>query len=296
MRSSDTLGRATFHHIEKRRGIRPTPREIRWLKHIERHGPQSSLYLHEMTADTHRDPDTSRRMLQKLRAGGFLHCPRQQRATENANFNAYIYDLTDQARRFLLNGDLAEDTVRPGGHWAHQYMTACITSSIDVCAARDGVGYIDGQKVLDRSGATLGVEIDNKRMIPDQLFGLDYGGRYRFYCVEADRGTEPKSSAAARKSYRSSIEDYRQFIGEGLYKQHYGLTAGMLLLYVFSSRSNEEAFLDAVEEQIGGGAAYILTQTIDGFDGWFRPPSLLRQLWSGGWRRAGRSDFQIDRP
>ena len=175
-------------------------------------------------------------------------------------------------------------------------MTACITGSIDICAARDGAGYIDGRRILDRSGATLGVEIDRKRMIPDQLFGIDYGGRYRFYCVEADRGTEPKSSAAARKSYRSSIEDYRQFIGQGLYKEHYGLTAGMLLLYVFSNRSNEHAFLEAVEEQIGGGAAYILTQTIDGFDGCFRPPELLCQLWKGGWLRAGRGDFFIDRP
>ena len=174
-------------------------------------------------------------------------------------------------------------------------MTACVTSSIDICAARDGVSYIDGQRVLDRFDATLGIEIDHKRMIPDQLFGTDYGGRYRFYCVEADRGTEPKSSAAARKSYRSSIEDYRQFIGEGLYKEHYGLTAGMLLLYVFSNRSNESAFLDAVEEQIGA-CAYILTQTIDGFDGWFRPPSLMKHLWQGGWRRAGRSDFQINTP
>jgi len=121
MRTQDAIGRSTFHHKEHRSGIRPTPREIRWLSFIHRHGPQSSLYLHELTRGIHRDRDTSLRQMQKLRAGNF---------------------------------------------------------------------------------------------------------------------------SAARKSYRSSIRDYATLIGDGLYKDHYGLTAGMLLLYIFSSKSNEQRFLE----------------------------------------------------
>lgn len=75
MSTTKPLGGATFRHIAYRSGVRPTAREIRWLKHIERHGPQSSTYLHELTSDTHRDADTTRRQLQKLRAGGYLFCP-----------------------------------------------------------------------------------------------------------------------------------------------------------------------------------------------------------------------------
>lgn len=294
MKTLDALGRATFHHIEYRQGIRPTEREIRWLKHIERHGPQSSDYLHALTLDTHRDPDTSRRQLQKLRAGGYLHCPRQQRATENASFNPYIYDLTDRARAFLWEEGIAEDTVTPRGHWVHQYMTACITASIDIAARRAGITYIPAHRILERSGATLGTTLGKKRLIPDQLFGLDYGGRYRFFCVEADRGTEPKTSSAARKSYRSTIEDYREFIGAKRYKDHYELTAGMVLLYVFSSRSNERRFMETVGHVMGSRCSYVMTQTVPEFHHGFRPPRLLSGLFARSWKRAGgHAGFKI---
>lgn len=251
--------------------------------------------MHALTADTHRDADTTRRQIQKLRAGGFLFCPRQQRATENANFHAYIYDLTDQARAYLSDHDLAEPSVTPGGHWVHQFMTACVTGSIDIAARQAGVTYIPAQAILARSGATLGTTIGGKKLIPDQLFGLDYGGSYRFFCVEADRGTEPKSSTAARKSARSSLEDYRAFIGDKLYKSHYGLTAGMMLLAVFSSRANERRFLETVPEVMGSRASYVLTQTVPEFHAAFRPPEVLTHLFNGPWQRAaGLSAFRID--
>lgn len=307
MTGLDAPGRATFHHIEYRPGIRPTAREIRWLKHIERHGPQSSHYLHELTSDTHRDPDTTRRQLQKLRAGALLVCPRQQRATEHASFNPYIYDLGERGRDHLRDHDLAEPAITPRGHWVHQYMTACITGSIDIAARRAGVTYIPAHAILARNdatldatlgatlGATQGTRIGPRKLIPDQLFGLDYGGRFRFFCVEADRGTEPGSSAAARKSHRSMLEGYRAFIGEKLYKAHYGLGAGLLLLAVFASRSAERRFLALAGEVLGGRGAYILTQTIPDFHEVFRPPALLEALFSGPWHRpAGHPDFRID--
>ena len=293
MSKTDTLGRATFHHIEKRQGIRPTPREIRWLQHIELHGPQSSLYLHDLTSATHRDPDTSRRMLQKLRAGGLIYCPRQQRATENANFHSYIYDLSEMGRQWLHDRDLGSGAIRPTGHWVHQFMTSCITGSIDIAAQRAGVNYIPAHAILARSGGALGTTIGKKKLIPDQLFGLDYGGQFRFFCVEADRGTEPKSSAAARKSYRSTLEDYRAFIGDKLYKDHYNLTAGMLLLYVFSSKGNERRFHEIAKEVMGHKSSYLLTQTIEGFEGGFQPKPLATHLFDGEWNRVGRPPFCI---
>lgn len=75
--TTDSLGRATFGYIAPQDGIRPTARETRWLKHIERHGPQCSQYLYELTRDTHRCKDTALRQMQKLRAGGYLALPQQ---------------------------------------------------------------------------------------------------------------------------------------------------------------------------------------------------------------------------
>ena len=259
----DRLGRATFHHIAPRDNVHPTPREVRWLKHIERHGPQSSTYLYELTRDTHSCRDTALRQLQKLRAGGYLMLPRQQRATEHASFNPYIYDLTKLAKDHLFDLGLSEPTVRPTGHWWHGYMTACVTSSIDITAARQGVRYIPAHEILAINNAPLAIPIGNQKLIPDQLFALDYGGSYRVFALEVDRGTEPKTSPANRKSWAHSIDLYRQVIERKLYKTHYGLKANLLVLWVFNSRVNEARFLDMIKGLPKFIGRHFLTQNIE---------------------------------
>lgn len=263
MKQLDRLGRSTFHHIAPQAHVRPTQREVRWLKHIERHGPQSSSYLYELTRDTHSCRDTALRQLQKLRAGGYLMLPRQQRATEHANFNPYIYDLTKRAKDHLFDLGIAEPTVRPTGHWWHGYMTSCVTSSIDIAAAREGVRYIPAHGILAIKNAPLAIPIGNQKLIPDQLFALDYGGSYRVFALEVDRGTEPKTSPAARKSYARSIDLYRQLIERKIYKSHYGLKANLLVLWVFSSRSNEARFLDMIKGLPKFIGRHFLTQNIE---------------------------------
>jgi len=209
MKQTDKIGRATFHHIAPQRVTSLTNREVRWLKHIERHGPQSSVYLHELTKGTHRCKDTALRQMQKLRAGGYLHLPRQQRATENANFKPFIYDLTPKAKTYLFDQGIDEPTSRPTGHWWHGYMASCVTSSIDIAAACEGTRYIPAHEILQIKGSQLAIPIDGQRLIPDQLFALDYGCSFRAFALEVDRGTEPKTSTATRKSYSRSIERKR---------------------------------------------------------------------------------------
>ena len=263
MKQTDKIGRATFHHIAPQRVTHLTNREVRWLKHIERHGPLSSPYLYELTKDTHRCKDTTLRQLQKLRAGGFLHLPRQQRATENANFKPFIYDLTPKAKTYLFDRGIAEPTIRPTGHWWHSYMASCVTSSIDISAARAGTRYIPTHDILKIKGAPLAVAIDGQRLIPDQLFALNYGGSFRAFALEIDRGTEPKITAAKRKSYANSIGQYRKLIERKLHTSHYGLKAPLLVLWVFNSRTNESRFLEMLMEMPPNISEYFLTFCID---------------------------------
>jgi len=292
-KQTDSLGRATFHHIAPQASVRPTRRELRWLKHIERHGPQSSVYLYELTKDTHRCKDTALRQMQKLRAGGYLMLPRQQRATEHADFNPYIYDLTKQAKDHLFDLGMSEPTVRPTGHWGHGYMTSCVTGSIDIMAAREGVRYIPAHDILAIKNASLAIPIGVCKLIPDQLFALDYGGSFRVLALEVDRGTEPKTSTTARKSYESSIEMYRVLIEREIYKAHYGLKANLLVLWVFSSRSNEARFLQMVKERAGGAVPAFLTQTIEGSQEGARSPLPLDHLYSLSWDRASAGAVSI---
>lgn len=243
MKLTDTLGRATFHHIAPVTNVRVTEREIRWLKHIERHGPQSSQYLYELTRDTHCCKDTALRAMQKLRAGGYLMLPRQQRATERAECNPYIYDLTAKARDYLVDRGFDEPTVRPTGHWWHGYAVSCVTSAMDIAAARDGVRYIPTHKILAIKGADLAIPLGRSKLVPDQLFALDYSGSYRVFALEVDRGTEPLRSSAARKSIQKSLDQYGRVLEEQIYKKHYGLKANLIVLWVFQSRTRQKQFL-----------------------------------------------------
>ncbi|WP_172300025.1 replication-relaxation family protein [Pseudoruegeria sp. HB172150] len=259
---TDSLGRATFHHIAPQSDVVPTERELRWLKHIERHGPQSSQYLYELTRDTHRCKDTALRQMQKLRAGGYLMLPPQQRRTAKAEFNPYIYDLGMRARDHLRDLGLDEPTVRPQGHWWHSFAVAQVTSAIDIAAANDGVRYIPAHEILAIKGASLSILVGRQRLIPDQLFGLDYGGTYRVFALEVDRGTEPKTSPAARKSWASSIDLYRQVIEQQIWKSHYGLKANLLVLWVCARTGDVEKLLEMVGPMAPSVANAVLVQGV----------------------------------
>ena len=291
-KQTDSLGRATFHHIAPLAHVRPTDREVRWLKHIERHGPQSSVHLHALTRETHRCKDTSLRQLQKLRAGGYLMLPRQQRFTEYADFNPYIYDLTKQAQDYLVDLGQAESAARPTGHWGHGFAVSSVTSAIDIAAARDGVRYIPAHEILAIKHAPLAIPVNGRKLIPDQLFALNYDGMYRAFALEVDRGTEPKTSSAARKSYASSIELYRQMIEQGLHRTHYGLKATTLILWVFTRRSNQQRFLDMVG-QIGGQAKGLICTQMMANDG--TAQAAIGQYYESGWVRCQNEPVLLSR-
>lgn len=283
---TDSLGRATFHHIAPQSGVLPTEREIRWLKHIDRHGPQSSHYLYELTRNTHRCRDTALRAMQRLRAGGYLRLPTQQRQTAKAEFNPYIYDLTGRARDHLRDLGLDEPTVRPTGHWWHGFAVSCVTSSIDIAAARDGVRYIPAHEILAIQGADLAIPLGRAKLIPDQLFALDYGGKYRVFALEVDCGTEPIRSSAARKSIQKSVEQYRRVLEQSIYKQHYGLKANLIVLWVFESRRRLQQFLEISRSLPTPTAKAFLVRSLEPVSPSHQTKNALIDLYETPWERA----------
>lgn len=279
---TDSLGRATFHHIKPRSDVRPTAREIRWLKHIERHGPQSSEFLFELTRDTHRSKDTSLRDLQKLRAGGFLRLPPQQRAAERAEFNPYIYDLTKQAYEHLNSCDLAEPTVRPTGHWWHAYATAAFTGTLEVFARQHGRTYIPAHTILARAGAELPIPLGRERLIPDQLFAIRYDDGYRAFLLEVDRATEPLRSTSARKSLGRSIAQYAEVLVAGRHSHYYGLRANTAILFLFTEPARIPVFQAMVRQRAGPFAGQFLCKVLPSRLAWRSLRTMHRRAWASG--------------
>ncbi|MEL7257713.1 MAG: replication-relaxation family protein [Pseudomonadota bacterium] len=285
----DSLGRATFHAINPQSVVRPTERELRWFKHIERHGPQSSEVLFELTRDTHRCKDTALRSMQRLRASGFLRLPPQQRQTARAEFNPYIYDLSKQATDHLAGLSIAEPTIRPTGHWWHGYLVSSVTGSLDIVAHRKGIDYIPGHIILARANAKLPIPIGAQTLIPDQIFALKYPDGYRAFLLEVDRSTEPLHSAKARKSLGRSIRLYREMFATGAHRRHYGLRATTVVLWVFESPGRMARFHNMVRAQAGDFAGRFLTKALPDKRSW----DAMIGFQQSSWERCEGGDVTV---
>ena len=295
LKNHDALGRPFPEAELPFEDCNVTDRAETWLTFLNVHRYASSVYLHDLTLDTHASPDYTRRHLYALRKARFIRYPAQQMETADARSNFYVYELAPRGIEYLRDNGLYVDAVWPTGHWVHAYMTSCITASIDIMARRNGFRYIPGHEITSRAQTTIGTKIGKSQLIPDQFFGLEYPDRtYRFFCVEADRGTEPTTAKNSRKTHRSTIRLYREFIGQKLYKDHYQLNAGLLLLAVFSRSSKLEAFNAELAKQSGGRNSYILSQHIQGFDYRLKPPELLTYLFDKPYQRVGNDKFYIN--
>ena len=252
-----------------------TDRELRWLRHIAVHGPQSSEFLLELVSDTHRCRDTGLRTLKKLRDGQYLRLPPQQDQIAKADFNPHVYDLTRKAELHLQGlGD--PKTIRPTGHWWHAFLTASITSAIAIKAARRGYRYIPAHDILGRSGATLAIPVGRQRLIPDQLFAIDYGGKFRSFVLEVDRGTEPYRSGAARKSIERMLEQYAEVFENDTARAHYGLKSPLLLLMVFVCPGRAARVLEMLGDHLGLQAVGLVGAVEGGFSRYQRVTSKIR--------------------
>ncbi len=237
--------------------VRPTERELRWFAHIDRHGPQSSEFLYELTRGTHRCRDTSLRRLQALREAGYLHLPPQQRQITKADFNPYVYDLTQLGWRCLAEHKELERHCSSTGHWWHGYWVAAVSSAIEISTARADLAYISAAQILGIKGAALAIPLDRGKLIPDQLFAIKYKDGYRAFALEVDRGTEPVQSNAARKSLKQSVSQYVRVLDDDLHKHHYGLKSNLSVLWCLSStrrRQQLEEFVPVDDRRFFNGS------------------------------------------
>ncbi|WP_298921440.1 replication-relaxation family protein [uncultured Roseobacter sp.] len=228
--------------------ISVTARELRWFAHIDRHGPQSSEFLFELTRDTHRCRDTSLRRLQTLRAAGYLRLPPQQKQIAKADFNPYVYDLTPLGWDRLSCEQELERHCRPTGHWWHGYWVSAVSNAIEIAAIRAGLEYIPASMILAIKNAPLAIPVGRHKLIPDQLFAIKYPEGYRAFTLEIDRGTEPVRSAAARKSLQKSVAQYRELLQQKLHQKHYGLKSNLAVLWMFTSAKRRLQFNNLLNE------------------------------------------------
>ena len=312
---TDTLGRRKRTRRQPSgRTIRPQPRDLLWFEKLHHHGPLPTSYLHAFSEHLARDrARTLKRLASLHHEANLLDRPAQQFDTLDARYNQLIYDLGPRSLQVLHDeGIYRHDAPLPSGPWKHRVMVACITASVELATRGTNTRYIPQHEILGKLGVGLRIPItlrhprtgrdEQHDLVPDALFGLEYrdGDRksYIFYLVEADRGTEPlKASSLARKSFLRSIQQYRTLIGGKLYKEHFGLNAGLLVLNVTSSAERLQNMVDLVAETSESGRnTYLLFQAVPVFGTYFKPPQPMPELFTAPWHRAGQPPFQLNHP
>ena len=317
---SDTLGRRS-RVIRRSTGKRLTlrPRDVLWVQKLHEHGPLPSSYLLAFS-----DQRSEKRAIERLGdlfhegdtpdGGTYLDRPLQQFDTIDARYNQLVYDINTVSEQVLCErGLFHEHAPSPYGSWKHRFMVSCITASIELGTLRDPkLRYVPQHEVLRRSDIGLAVPItflnpttgkeETRNLIPDALFGLVYlhSGQpaYRFFCLEADRNTEPaRSYRFNRKSYRRSILQYREYVGRGLYKEHLGVSAGMVVLTVTTNDTHMHNLIETVTEVAATGRnSFMLFRSAPVFGASFKPLPPMPEFLSGEWHRAGHPPFHINQP
>lgn len=315
----DASGRRTrLHPASTGKRVTLQERDWRWLRLLHAHGPLASSFLLTATKDLGVCEKRAKERLTDLfhedntaHGGPYLTRPPQQFHTLDSRYNQLVYDISDAGKRALKTEGLwRSSSANSAGPWVHRFMVSSVTASIELAAdLHPNLSFIPQADILERAETTLAypVEITDpvssdrclKTLKPDALFGLQYamltGSQYRFFVVEADRSTEPFSSTNFnRKSVLRNVQQYREYVGRGLYKGHLQLTAPLLVLTVCIDKKRAARMIKLIAEQGSGKNAYLLFQSWSAFGTPFRPPAPNLELLSDGWERAGKPPFRID--
>lgn len=291
----------------------PQERDLRYCEAIQRHGPLSSTYLFDFTRHLAENRNQHQKRLTLLanedrtpHGGPYLVRPWQQFQTIHARSNPVVVDLARAGRALLReHGLLARHAGPPGGPYLHRFMTAAITASIEIAAREAGIRYVSQEEILVRQTCPEATRLarhplafplpDGGHLVPDQLFGLEYpvasgGKRYRFFALEADRGTEPlRPRDRSRSSILQKLDGYLHVRRRESFREQFGIP-NLLVLVVTTSVDRMEAMIALTAEIVGGApelADGFLFKSKSEFGRWWHAPGAMTDLLTEPWRRQG---------
>jgi hypothetical protein len=287
------------------------PRDILTLEVLQRHGPLPTHFLYEFTKHIAKDRFGHSKRLLMLMREGYLKRPKQ--LNNELIFNDFkVYTLRQKGKEALAGLGKLHRYARPtGGGFYHLLLTALITASIELEVTQAGYRFIDQEEILAKApnrGAQnpLALPVDNpatkvKSIVPDQLFGIDYGGAASFFTLETDRKTESVRSDLDANTYRRKIHCYRAVNASHAYRTTWGLP-NILSLHVTVSEPHRQTILDEVKEitlKPNGsyGMSNFLTAVVPNVTHYQRlPREPFRNLWNEPWQRSGKGALDISKP
>ncbi|OYV40956.1 MAG: hypothetical protein B7Z80_03205 [Rhodospirillales bacterium 20-64-7] len=195
---TDTLTRrirfAPPQPIDQRIDI--TDSDLALFEAIHRHGPLPSHYLFAFTGKSHFNSHQHRltKLYNGTAHGAYLVRPSQQFASFHARYQPVVYDLNEKSKQLLIEHGKLSPYIKRLDPFLHRLMSACVGASIELSCTPRGLTYIPRHAILKRTDSPMELPLSQfvpqKSLVPDDVFGIDYGGSYRFFAVEIDRNTE----------------------------------------------------------------------------------------------------------
>jgi hypothetical protein len=218
-----------------------TARDLAYFAALERHGPLDAPTLFEFAKNLavnergHKDRLTALYHETKTAHGGaYLERPEQQFARLDARCRPMVYELTHASQKALREAGIPlQAAMPPSGPYQHRFLAAVITASVELDAIARGLRFISSGDILrhpkcpetTRNAANpLAIRAAGRVIIPDALYGIDYGGKFRFWALEADRGTEPlKGRGRASRYIFDKIDAYQAVMKTEAYRHTWGI-------------------------------------------------------------------------
>jgi hypothetical protein len=275
-----------------------TVRDLEIFKHLERYRYLRSTYIHAFVGGASQTRFKER--LGDLFHEGYLDRPARQWDYAEGRHSPTVHEAGAGSERILRQAGIEVgaryDFLAKTPHWQFQHalMICELLASLDLgVRANPSLRFIGWPEILERapeatgaSGTPFRVPLrSGSYLVPDGLFGLEYGGAkksYRFFALEADRGTMPIArSDSSQTSYLGKLAAYREIVAQGVHKTHWGLP-NLLVVTVTNSAARLAEIMRRLQDQACNSPAFLFKAT-----GEFGLTAPAPQLLLEPWQRAG---------
>lgn len=301
MRTDICGRRLRFERSPKDKSIALTERDLALFEVIHRHGPLPSNYLFEFTRGLGGSELHLKHRLTKLYHGltngtYFLERPPQQYQNYLARAQYGIYDLSPAAKVLLAEAGRLSPCIRNRTDpFVHRFMTACVSASLELACIRAGIRYVHRTDVFSHpkcpertkcASNPLSVPVHGKQIIPDELFGLDYGGRFRFFAVEIDRNTESiERSSIGQSAFGRKLKAYSDIFEQRIFRDFWGIP-NLLALIVTTNATHMINMIDFLRSSKTAHHEKFLFKAKPEFGVNWTVPGVMNDLLIAPWARV----------
>jgi hypothetical protein len=279
-----------------------SPRDVEIFKLLRRYRYLRSTYIHAFVGGASETRFKER--LGDLFHEGYLDRPTQQWEFADARCRPVVHELGTGASRVLReSGEEAGQGRTFLGATAHRQfrhsLLICeVLASLELGTRASGtLRFIGWPEILARvpeaarttSGPFRLPVPFGGHLVPDGVFGIEYrlaeAKSYRFFALEADRGTMPVSrSRPGQTSYLGKLATYGEIIAHQVHKTHWGVPN----LMVLTVTTNAARMAEIINKLHSGSPAFLFKAAEE--NGLTKPmPELLTEPW----QRTGHAPISV---